>query len=457
MRRFHFRMRIKLFPVLWSIIIMISVYLLIRFAMISFSEDMGQAGFGKALVSKLCAYVIESGSSYVGYAAKGDNAAYAFPLSLVKNELALEQFAKADSIPDDVIKEYALQQKTNEISVMNTEELAKENTDLLLGDLGVYEIEDNIFGVEYLLTNGSIMRSDTADLLLGDKGLLANQLQIGYIDGDIAQVETTKDQDAIEAAVTGDKVEYTMEQLKDVNFLVRHFYFVDGSTKVTDSLFDAEKLLGKDMTLKQGNEAPQILIYHTHSSEAYIDSAPGEVSDTVVGVGEYLATILREDYGYNVIHDTSVYDIVDGKRIRDAYIGALEGLNKVLEENPSIEVVIDLHRDSPDARNIVIDGKETAQIMLFNGLSRDQNGPITYLENPNLQDNLAFSLQLQMKSLDLYPGLFIKNYLKAYRYNMHVRPKCILMELGTDNNTVESAKNAMSPFAEVLDAVLQGE
>ena len=158
-----------------------------------------------------------------------------------------------------------------------------------------------------------------------------------------------------------------------------------------------------------------------------------------------------------MIHDTSIYDVVNGKKVRDAYIGALDGLNQILEKYPTIEVVIDLHRDSPDARNVVIDGKETAQIMLFNGLSRDQNGPITSLDNPNLQDNLAFSLQLQMKSLDLYPGLFIKKYLKAYRYNMHVRPKCILMELGTNDNTVESARNAIPPFAEVLHAVLQGE
>jgi stage II sporulation protein P len=95
--------------------------------------------------------------------------------------------------------------------------------------------------------------------------------------------------------------------------------------------------------------------------------------------------------------------------------------------------------------------------MLFNGLSRSTSGPLTRLDNPNQQDNLAFSLQLQLKSLEKYPGLFYKNYLKSYRFNLHLRPKSILMELGTYKNTLGSAKNAMEPFAEILDAVLQGK
>lgn len=458
MRKIRFRLRFKIFPVLWSIIIMVSVYLLIRFAIISFSEDMGQAGFGKALVSKLCAHVIESGSSSVSYAARGEDTDYTFPLSFAVRELAIEQFAKADTVPDDIIKEYANQFISNDLTVMNTDDSVENTTDTSIEGLGVYEIETNTFGMEYILTNGAIIRSNTSGVLLGDKNLITNQLQIGYLKGDIIQVEVSDEKEAVvETAVTIDKVEYTMEQLKDINFLVRNFYVVDASTEITESLFNAEKLLSKDMTLKQGNEAPQILIYHTHSSEAYIDSRPGKVEDTVVGVGEYLATILKDDFGYNVIHNTSVYDIVDGKKTHDAYNVAEDGLNKILDENPSIEVVIDLHRDSPDARNVTIDGKETAQIMLFNGLSRDQKGPITYLDNPNLQDNLAFSLQLQLKSLDMYPGLFIRNYLKAYRYNMHVRAKSILMELGTNDNTIDSARNAMYPFAEVLDSVLKGE
>jgi stage II sporulation protein P len=213
-----------------------------------------------------------------------------------------------------------------------------------------------------------------------------------------------------------------------------------------------------DMKMKQKNDAPQILIYHTHSQEAYSDSRQGEADDTVVGMGNYLTQILKDRYHYNVIHDTSTYDIIDGQLDRNkAYNKAEAGITKILEENPSIEVVIDLHRDGVDKRSTILDGEETAQIMLFNGLSRNENGPLTNLDNPNLQNNLAFSLQLQLKAVDMYPGLFYKNYLQSLRYNMHVRPKCLLMELGTYKNSLQSAKNAMEPFAEILNAVLKGQ
>ena len=88
------------------------------------------------------------------------------------------------------------------------------------------------------------------------------------------------------------------------------------------------------------------MIYHSHSQEEFIDSVPGDPSTTIVGVGDYLTTLLRDTYGYNVIHVTDTFDIVDGKLDRDkAYTYAQERISRILEENPSVEVVIDLHRD----------------------------------------------------------------------------------------------------------------
>ena len=98
--------------------------------------------------------------------------------------------------------------------------------------------------------------------------------------------------------------------------------------------------------MQGSNEQPQILIYHSHSQEEFIDSVPGDPSTTIVGVGDYLTTLLRDTYGYNVIHVTDTFDIVDGKLDRDkAYTYAQERISRILEENPSVEVVIDLHRD----------------------------------------------------------------------------------------------------------------
>ena len=92
--------------------------------------------------------------------------------------------------------------------------------------------------------------------------------------------------------------------------------------------------------------------------------------------------------------------------------------------------------------------------MFFNGLSRNRKGDIRYLKNDNLQANLSFSLQMKMKCMELYPNLAKPVYLKSYRYNLHMRKRSLLIELGNENNTLAEAKNAMGPLAKVLNQVL---
>lgn len=238
---------------------------------------------------------------------------------------------------------------------------------------------------------------------------------------------------------------------------VKAFYTVDSVTEAVPELFETEVLAGMDMTMKQSNDKPQILIYHTHSQEAFSDSTPGNRDTTIVGAGDLLATILKEEYGYNVIHHTGEYDVPS----RDyAYSKSLPALEQILVENPSIEVIIDLHRDGvAETTHLITDinGQSTAKVMFFNGLSRTKkNGEISYLQNENLQENLAFSFQMQMAANEYYPGLTRKNYLNGYRYNMHLRGKSLLIELGAQTNTVEEIKNAIGPLAHILDIVLSG-
>ena len=95
--------------------------------------------------------------------------------------------------------------------------------------------------------------------------------------------------------------------------------------------------------------------------------------------------------------------------------------------------------------------------MFFNGLSRNRNGNIGYLYNPNLQYNLAFSLQLKLKCMENYNDFAKPVYLKGYRYNLHLRKRALLIELGNENNTLEEAKNAMPYLASVIDKVLSGK
>ncbi len=249
---------------------------------------------------------------------------------------------------------------------------------------------------------------------------------------------------------------YDFEALSEYQTFVSTFYTIDAGTTAGSNELNLEKLMAKDMVISKEDPGPQILIYHTHSLEAFADSVPGERAHTIVGIGDRLADILTREYGYEVLHHTEEYDTVRG----DAYANSLPGLKKVLEENPSIQVVIDLHRDAGVdgvKRSITLDGKPTATFMLFNGLSRTRKtGNIDYLYNPYLEDNLAFSFQMQVKAGEYYPGLTRKIYLKAYRYNMHLVPKTLLIELGDSNNTVEEVTNTCYPLAHILDMVLSG-
>ena len=254
------------------------------------------------------------------------------------------------------------------------------------------------------------------------------------------------------------QVQIDRTQLADYETLVRNFYAIDANTMAGSDQLSVEKLLGMDMTLPQEGDGPQILIYHTHSQEAFADSVPGDVNTGIVGVGECLTKILTEQYGYRVLHNTGQYDV----ETRDnAYSRALPAVEQILAENPSIQVIIDLHRDEvAEETKLVTDiqGRPTARFMFFNGLSRTRKtGDIDYLANENQEANLAFSFQMQLKAAEYYPGLTRSIYLKGYRYNMHLRPRTLLVELGAQNNTVEEAINACDPLAHILDMVLKGE
>lgn len=250
-----------------------------------------------------------------------------------------------------------------------------------------------------------------------------------------------------------------LARLQDYDYLMKHYFSVHASTTADRSLMRAEKLLGTDVCLEKNPSVPQILIYHTHATEAYADYGPEHPDATVTGMGTYLAELLRQR-GWNVIHDTTAYDMKEGKLERSrAYTYALEGIQGTLQEHPSIEVIVDLHRDGvADSMRLVqeIEGKPTAKIMFFQGMSRTPEGEIAYLPNPNLEENLAFCFQLQM-ACARYPGFTRKIYLKGLRYNLHLRGRSALIEAGAQTNTSEEARNAMDLLAGVLDTVLQGD
>ncbi len=318
--------------------------------------------------------------------------------------------------------------EAEENSAADGEEAESEETVTSLTGAGVAAVVDNLAGNAE--TNGQAAEED--------------------------ETEIAEDEEAFSVSEAAYSC-YTSEELSDTDYLLSNIFCVDSSTTSEGIDWDANQFLTEDFSLEKSSE-PQILIYHTHSQEAYADSASGKAGETVQGVGEELARLLRETYGYQVVHNTTAFDMVDGELDRSrAYSYAQDWLEEYLEENPSIEVIIDLHRDSVGEDNRLvteIDGKQTAQIMLFNGLSRTSRGSIESLYNPYLQDNLAFSFQLRMAGDSLYPSLYRRIYLKGYRYNLHYRARSLLVEVGAQNNTYQEAVNAMEPFARLLNLVL---
>ena len=257
------------------------------------------------------------------------------------------------------------------------------------------------------------------------------------------------------------RIDLSPQTLADYNYLMNQFFIVDSQTTANADQLNAVKLLGEDLTIQKDATKPQILLYHTHSQEAFADSRDGEVEDTIVGVGNYLTELLTKNYGYQVIHVTEAFDMESGELNRSAaYDYAGKYLETILEENPSLEVVIDLHRDGvPENSHLVteINGKPTAQIMFYNGLSYTiARGNLDYLPNPYIQDNLAFSFQMEYQAAQYYPDFYRGIYLAGYRYNLHLRPRSVLVEAGAQTNTVQEVKNAMEPFADILNRVIAG-
>ncbi len=273
--------------------------------------------------------------------------------------------------------------------------------------------------------------------------------------GNLVGVPDSAEADAEPAAPT---VDMSIEKLRDFDYLLSNFYTVDSSTMIGPEQLNADDLLSRSMKIDNTTGGPKVIIFHTHSQEEFVDSTPGDPATSIVGMGDYLTELLNKK-GIETIHDSGVYDIINGQLDRsNAYENAEASVRPLIEANPTLEVAIDLHRDGvAEGTHLVteINGKPTAKIMYFNGLSRTRtNGDIDYLYNPYIQDNLAFSLQMQLASESLYPGFVRHIYLRAYRYNLHLLPKSLLVEAGAQTNTVEEMRNAMEVLADTLAHVI---
>ncbi|MDR3551674.1 MAG: stage II sporulation protein P [Clostridia bacterium] len=208
---------------------------------------------------------------------------------------------------------------------------------------------------------------------------------------------------------------------------------------------------------------PQVLIIHTHTTESYASSYTGfynpnsptrstDKTKGVVRVGDEIAMALEAN-GISVIHDTNYHDYPD---FNDAYAKTLTDIQSDLKEYPSIQVVLDIHRDAIQYSDgtrakptAVINGKKAAQVMIVAPCDESTSLPI-----PGWLYNYRFGLRLQQKMQQLYPGLARPLNLCPRRYNMQVSHGSLLVEFGTDVNTLDEATYAGQLFGNALSQVL---
>lgn len=341
--------------------------------------------------------------------------------------------------------------------------------------INVAELSD----VNFCLSNSVIMRGkELSDIENDAKDILEeNQVEDSEVHKETDIITNNENGTETQNNISTDNQENTQnvsgnimgyKKIKDIrteeltyDYLMSKFYTVVSGTTLYPTDIDSAKLMNMDMKLTTPANKPQILIYHTHAEEGFTDSIGGDKSTGIVGVGNYLTDILTNQYGYNVIHLADSFDLKNGVLDRSkAYDYAYEKVAQVLAENPSIEVVIDLHRDGVNENlHLVTDvnGKQTAKIMFFNGISRlNSIGEIGYLYNPYREQNLAMSMQMKVVAEEYFEGFTRKNYIQAYQYNLHLRPKSMLIEAGAQTNSLQEVKNAMEPLAFLLNKVLSG-
>ncbi len=218
------------------------------------------------------------------------------------------------------------------------------------------------------------------------------------------------------------------------------------------------------LKLKSAAEGPQILILHTHATEAYTmadgdnyeESDPTRTTDerfNVIRVGEEMKAVF-EEMGLSVVHDKTAYDYPG---YSGSYARSLAGAQAWLEQYPTIQIILDVHRDAiidrkgrVYDRTAVIDGEETAQVMLVVG--SDESG----LKHPHWRRNFTLALKLQGAMLEEDRSLPRPIDLRAQRFNQHLRGGCTLVEVGSSGNTLRQALAGARRFARCAGRVYLG-
>ena len=290
----------------------------------------------------------------------------------------------------------------------------------------------------------------------------ALELELGMMDKLQSKENTEKEENNIINNISNENTKVIEEAKTDLETEVQESNVPERySTKYNTVKIRNEsdiKLTEKILTPNVEINTKNILIYHTHSSESYTQSekykyeASGNFRTTnkersVIRVGTEL-TKYMENYGYNVIHDTTLYDYPS---YSNSYDRSCSNVSKILDKNENIEVLFDLHRDaigdSSYAPTVKIGDEYVAQLMFVIGT----NG--SGLEHDNWQKNLKFAIKIQEKANEMYPGLFKPIILRDSRYNQHLGSGASIIEVGATGNTLDQCLLSMKYLAKVLNEI----
>ena len=227
---------------------------------------------------------------------------------------------------------------------------------------------------------------------------------------------------------------------------------------------DIESVLEHSFSLPVDDlSKPVVLIYHTHTTETYVMADNGKFSSSysersddksvnMIRVGEEIARVLEAN-GIGVIHDKTVYDEV----YTGAYKKSRASIEKILEKNPSIIITLDIHRDAIHydsttriKQTTQIQTAKAAQMMIITGA---EDGNIT--DFPDWETNLEFAVRLQKAVNDKYSNLMKPILFCCRKYNMDITPYSLLIEVGTDMNTLKEAAYSGRLLADVLSAFIK--
>lgn len=338
-------------------------------------------------------------------------------------------------------------------SLIGFDKMAQFCIGLTIPDIDV----DNALNSSIVLANSSADKEETNN---SQKTQTTLNKSLAYVPDDIKKLIQKAQDNESDDKKDGSIVEHFYDKSSAntsyQNILVRN---------ASDKSIDIKSVLSQmpDLKIENKSEEPSILVFHTHTTESYqildrdfyavgYTSRNTNLSLNMVRVGNEIVSQLQ-NAGFKVIHDTNIYDL----KYNGAYERSGAAIDEYLKKYPSIKVILDIHRDAIQDNSgtktkpvATINGKKAAQIMIISGCEGD--GVTGF---PDWKYNLRFAMQLQKKCNDMYPGLTRPLLFDNRRYNMYKSHNSLLVEVGSDANTLDEATYSARLFGKVLSELLE--